>query len=292
MKSLKLIVLLGLITLLVGNVSSLWAINYEELAYHWSPLIYQDVDSKWETEIRDKPSNLDRDDSGIPENGIDDFITRFDFDGDFVGDNNWENLSEFEIKGLPAFIYYSVAETQTHWFVFYAIYHPRDWDDEWTEKINGKLQHENDLEGLMIAVRRDGTEFGSIQTVNTFAHNHWFNYPVSNSGIRIREGFDEDRAGQDRPRFVGGSHVVVYVQAEGHGIFADKIRSTTKFWQTADVFQPDIDYWERGFPNETGICYIVGSKAETAWPIIEGGRSIYDQLVSYELLDISELWLR
>ena len=55
-----------------------------------------------------------------------DYITNFDFDGDWKGDNNWNNLANKDFS-LKAFIYYSVAETTTHYFVHYAVFHPRDY---------------------------------------------------------------------------------------------------------------------------------------------------------------------
>ncbi len=50
-----------------------------------------------------------------------DFITAVDFDGDWVGNNNWENQPTGD---LSAHVYYSVVETETHWFLFYAIFPP------------------------------------------------------------------------------------------------------------------------------------------------------------------------
>src|ERR1700752_5349655 len=55
-----------------------------------------------------------------------DYITNFDFDGDWKGDNNWNNLANKDFS-LKASIYYSVAETTTHYFVHYAVFHPRDY---------------------------------------------------------------------------------------------------------------------------------------------------------------------
>ena len=45
-----------------------------------------------------------------------DYITRVDFDGDWRGDNNWNNAERYP---LPATVYYSVSETETHYFVHY-----------------------------------------------------------------------------------------------------------------------------------------------------------------------------
>ncbi|MEH1922732.1 nuclease A inhibitor family protein [Nostoc sp.] len=75
------------------------------LALYHAPIHYQDTDST-------KYSG--------------DYITRFDYDNDWRGTNNWDNLILFP---LSAHAYYSVAETCTHWFITYSFYHPQDWTD-------------------------------------------------------------------------------------------------------------------------------------------------------------------
>ena len=48
---------------------------------------------------------------------------RFDFDGDWHGDNNWDALEE---GSSQAYVYYAVVETATHWFLIYNVFHPRE----------------------------------------------------------------------------------------------------------------------------------------------------------------------
>lgn len=55
-----------------------------------------------------------------------DYITNFDFDGDWRGDNNWQNADDPRFP-LAAWVYFSVCETATHYFIHYAVFHPRDW---------------------------------------------------------------------------------------------------------------------------------------------------------------------
>src|SRR5678816_1978885 len=66
--------------------------NAREVAARFAPIFYQ--------ALGDKPRS--------------DYITNFDFDGDWRGDNNWENGGNESIP-LNAYIYYSVAETSTHY---------------------------------------------------------------------------------------------------------------------------------------------------------------------------------
>ena len=55
-----------------------------------------------------------------------DYITRFDFDGDWRGDNNWANAADTQYP-LTATVYFNVSESPTHYFIHYAAFHPRDY---------------------------------------------------------------------------------------------------------------------------------------------------------------------
>ncbi len=62
-----------------------WKDPYFDLVAHWAPVIYQDTDSTYYKG---------------------DYITRFDFDDDWVGNNNWENLDNYDL--IWAYVYYAV----------------------------------------------------------------------------------------------------------------------------------------------------------------------------------------
>ena len=104
--------------------------NDFHLAYFHGPIHYQDTDSS---------------------NYRADYITRFDYDGNMIALDNWDNLTKFP---LPAHAYYSVVETCTHWFIAYGFFHPRDWTDS-----NFDQEHGNDMEGLLNIIRKDGTAY-------------------------------------------------------------------------------------------------------------------------------------
>ncbi len=55
-----------------------------------------------------------------------DYVTNFDFDGDWRGDNNWTHADDPRFP-LRAYVYYAVSETATHYFIHYALFHPRDY---------------------------------------------------------------------------------------------------------------------------------------------------------------------
>ena len=68
---------------------------------HWAPVIYQDTDSS---------------------SPVADYLTRFDYDGNWRADDNWDNLQNAN-SFLGASVYYWVVETDSHWFVEYALFH-------------------------------------------------------------------------------------------------------------------------------------------------------------------------
>ncbi|HEY2017171.1 MAG TPA: hypothetical protein VGH38_26885, partial [Bryobacteraceae bacterium] len=70
-----------------------------------------------------------------------DFLARFDFDGNWRGDDNWEST---HTGSSQAYVYYTAMETATHWFLMYNFFHPRDY----AERRFAGTCHENDNEGL------------------------------------------------------------------------------------------------------------------------------------------------
>ena len=73
--------------------------QYRGLAEYWAPTIYQDVNETYLTRA--------------------DIPTRFDYDGDWRGDNNWENLENYPQNPSA---YFSVRETLTHYFIEHDFY--------------------------------------------------------------------------------------------------------------------------------------------------------------------------
>jgi hypothetical protein len=132
---------------------------------------------------------------------VGDIPTRYNFDGDFYADNNWENLVKFEIK---PFVYYEVLETKTHFFITYGFYRPRDFSNYFF--CFKTFCHENDLEGSQIAVRKEG-EFGKIELVSALAH-----IKVSQSTKPYTYlGNSKHKGGLDQ-------RVVLRIESGGHGI--------------------------------------------------------------------------
>ncbi len=160
--------------------------SHQELALHYAPVIHQGVASDQ------------------------DFITAVDFDGDWVGNNNWENQPTGD---LSAHVYYSVVETETHWFLLYALFHPRDYTSDPCEESDGC--HENDMESVQVVVAKDGTPFGHLQVIETLAHSHIYLYTSDQSvGGNFLKVKGAVRLEGERP--------VVYVETYGHGTYAQR----------------------------------------------------------------------
>ncbi len=159
-----------------------------------------------------------------------DFITSFDFDGDWKGDNNWVNLDNRSYP-LRAYVYFSVAETATHYFVHYAMFHPRDYKGGLANSaliqvlINeglrraGKdptggladdlsLSHENDFEGCLVVAEKQGGDLSKavVRFVETMAHNRYLRYCPR-----------EDRAGVCESIEMKDQRPLIFVEPKGHG---------------------------------------------------------------------------
>ena len=169
----------------------------------------------------------------LGENKRADYITNFDFDGDWRGDNNWAHADDRHFQ-LKAYVYYSVVETETHYFIHYALFHTRDYKGGERKgtilseliregaKRAGKydptgiaeesaLAHENDMEGCLVAVAKEGNDLNRARVVfsETLRHNTFAKYIPGEASARASE---ELRLVDGRPLF--------YIQPKGHGIEA------------------------------------------------------------------------
>ncbi len=202
-----------------------------DLAYRYAPIHYQDTDS---TNYRA------------------DYITRFDYDGNMIATDNWENLTRFP---LAAHAYYSVVETCTHWFIAYGFFHPRDWTDSSFDQ-----EHENDMEGQLTIVRKDGTPYGRLEGMVTVFHNDFYSFVPA--GSQLQNGHENIDGTLTLQQHDGAWHPLTVQQAKGHGLKA--------FPFTSDF---------HGKPNEDGIIYFPSrSRAE----IPQSGN---DRQVDYMLID-------
>lgn len=170
--------------------------GHAEVAQRWAPIHYQDVDQTGTNAL----------------GGRSDYIAAYDFDGDLNGRNNWDNTGSHR---LAATAYYSVLETSSHWFVTYMFFHPRDWSDSIFD-----TEHENDAEGVMMAVQKDGSEFGTLRGAVTVAHTDFYSYtPAGSTWGAGAESVDGTLQLATSPHD-GLAHPVTAQEAKGHGLKA------------------------------------------------------------------------
>lgn len=209
---------------------------YRDLAEHYAPFIAQET---W----FDPRS---------------DFLRRFDFDGDWNGGNNWENAWQ---GSSQAYVYYTAMETATHWFLIYNFFHARDYSDNC---VAGTC-HENDNEGIILTIAKDGSPYGRLEVMETLAHNNVYSFVADR---RIRNGV-HDIDGEIELH--EGSHPVIFIESGGHGIYGSQC-----------VYSRYV-YREDRFTAGTGVTYVYEGRARRP-------RHANDRRVGYELLPIYTHW--
>lgn len=211
-----------------------------DLAYFHAPVHYQDID----------PTGS----HGL--NGKADYITAYDFDGDFNAKNNWNNIGEKDIKA-KAVSYYSVVETPTHYFIIYAFFHPRDWTDIFF--LYYFDEHENDLEGILTVIKKDDSKYGKALGIVTIFHSDFYSYKSNNSGLTSgNESIDGVLTTENHN---GIKRFKTSAEAKGHGI---KAYSDQK-------------------PGGNDYVIYYPSKGNSDYP-----SDIFDRYVSYKLINIFE----
>jgi len=209
-----------------------------EIAYQFAPIFCQKVHEK---------------------NPRGDFISRIDFRKqgklEDVKDNfkyvnapyeNEEDLREaIENNGpfdyeLKPYVYYSVVESPTHYFIIYAFYHPQDWYDGFIPLRKHFDEHPNDMEGCLVVVSKARPEKERrVEAVITVWHDDYCSFAswVDNEGkalypddiftitdVKSQENIDgnlhpmwhKDEKGEDFIRFR------LYSASGGHAVRADK----------------------------------------------------------------------
>ncbi|BFU96679.1 MAG: hypothetical protein NTNFB02_34010 [Nitrospira sp.] len=212
-----------------------------DLAFHHAPIHYQDTDSS---------------------NYRADYITNFDYDRNMIATDNWEHLAAFP---LAAHAYYSVVETCTHWYIVYGFFHPRDWTDSAADQ-----EHENDMEGLLLIVRKDRTPYGKLEGMITVYHLDFFSFTPP--GSPLQNGHENIDGTITMQQYEGVWRPLTVQQAKGHGLKA--------FPYTSDF---------HGKANEDGIIYF---PSRTRAEIPTSGN---DRHVDYMLLEFfgpGGLWPR
>jgi hypothetical protein len=231
-----------------------------------------------------------------------DYITNFDFDGDWNGDNNWVNAGQ-KTAVLRAYVYYSVIETPTHYFVHYAFFHPRDYkgglgkstlvDALIKEGIRraGKdptgladdvaLSHENDLEGCLIVAEKRGDFLRQavVQYVETMSHNRYLKYrsPAGQGTVGELIQMQEQQP-------------LLFAEPKGHGVsnylgtreqLKKSVNGTLVYHYTGEAADPEK---RRG----DSIGYDLIAMQETLWQRAQTGESeTFAEVIDYQTMKIS-----
>jgi Zn-dependent protease with chaperone function len=216
-----------------------------------------------------------------------DYITNFDFDGDWRGDNNWNNAADQRFA-LKAYIYYSVFETRTHFLIHYAAFHPRDYKggeargallsqsmrlgvalggqyDPTGRSSELVMAHENDLEGALVVAEKDGEDPAKarLTIVETLAHNNYLKYTPPGSSV----------AGE--PLQVDGVRPHLFIEPKGHGIEAWRNNP----YQTAQATSGFRMYTFAGIAEDplagdkSSIGYDLLPVFDTLWPHARSGKN-------------------
>ena len=221
-----------------------------------------------------------------------DYITRFDFDGDWRGDNNWDNAADERVP-LSASIYYAVSETRTHFFAIYAAFHPRDYKggnergailsevirdaarrvgdfDPTGLAQDAVLAHENDLEGALVVAQKQGPDprAARVVRVETLAHNEFLKYAPMGDGPRGVEQVT-----------LRGQSAELFIEPKGHGIEAyrgDREQESAengfviyRYGGRAD--EPGVGRVVAGAGRRESVAYELVSLYDTVWARAQGG---------------------
>ncbi len=118
--------------------------SYDQLAEYYAPVIYQEIFTD-------------------PSYAVFDRITSVDFDNNIDPTDNIQNAQNSNGE-LPAAIYYNVIESETHFFIYYFVYHT------WTNE-GGLTPYSNEFDGIMVVVYKDGSTYGNFTALEVMSNN-------------------------------------------------------------------------------------------------------------------------
>lgn len=228
-------------------------VDYFDLAMHYAPVIHQGAVSEQ------------------------DFITRVDYDGDWIGNNNWDN---FPTGDLRAYVYYSVRETETHYYIQYALFHARDTSLFDCDKIPDC--HENDLEAAQLMIRKDETTYGRLLAFETIAHRQMYLYSADQS---VQSGTLTALL----PEPLENGRIALLVEPYGHGIRSHQVLQLPS--SSMITYLPAYEAQLPVLPmkgESTWVNYALLSTADTLWihRAASGDGLLYDQNFSYNGCEI------
>ncbi len=212
--------------------------------------------------------------------GRQDLPAPLDFDGNLDGEDNWEALPHFELVPTAS---YAVLETETHWFLTWHLFHPRDWT---LIDLGLHLTHEGDGENLQVVVEK-----ASGQVVLLFTQAHYSGTACARPDAGFGDGSAALRGelllvndhGLPDPQ---GTHAAVYVQSGGHGIYSARDRCSgaeiardggARFDGHGVVLRParlGEAVVEPALDAATPVPYQLESTTSKLWPLLASGELV------------------
>ncbi|NLS93660.1 MAG: cadherin-like domain-containing protein [Planctomycetaceae bacterium] len=277
----------------------LWANGQEfreQLAYRWAPIHFQNTGWTGHQPLRNAAGAI----QFGPESPIRELIVALDFDKNWTtndlgtnGSDKGDSRTTAKLTQYPldAYVYYSVSETKTHWFLLYAFYHPID-----HQNYVGFGGHWHDFEGVMFVVRKDPNDtYGILEGCITQYHGEFLPYTPPDSALNKSDGvlssllFPRNSDGEGD----GEYHPMTHQQKIGHGV---KAWPYNLGYPNAYSWSVGVDHFgqidenpERPFGvfDDGGIVYYPSlSKAEE--PADFNDRCVYYKLV--DILEPNGLW--
>ncbi|MBI2889376.1 MAG: hypothetical protein HYY13_01175 [Nitrospirae bacterium] len=214
-----------------------------DVVRYFAPVWYQDVDFG--------PNGVD---------GKADVITNVDYDTELRHNNNWNNLGTYQVY---SYLYGALVATDTHYFLSFSHYHPRDWEYICTGLFTEC--HEGDMESIRIIVKRDTTGYGKVILVATGAHGEKYFWSNPGDGVSKKK---EDLNGKIDYESDSGSiadafdathaHTRIYSQERGHGPIACRANENEPLFGWFGFFEGvrcQGKSGEKGFHQGNGIIY-------------------------------------
>ena len=191
-----------------------------------------------------------------------DYFGRVNYDGDFNASNNAENLHG---RTLSGYVYQSKVVTATHYYLGYYLFFPLVWTPDGLGSF--VYSYENVMKGILLVVRRDGTDFGTLELMETTTLNNVLQYNEQNVALSGRDTLE------GTVRFdTTGHHPIVYVSSRSHNLYGNENNAA------------NVGLWdENGFPDGRGIIYNYYNLAGVP-------ENISDEDVSYTFEDLSDLF--
>lgn len=256
----------------------------DRIAAHFAPVIFQETD---------------------PQCYLCDYMTKFNFDGNYQAKDNWNNLGNLDT--VPAYVYYSLSETESHYFIGYYFFHPRDWGIEQGPIDVPLSHHENDLEGVLVVVEKNPlVGYGLVIGMEAQAHDQQYQFSVCTDWNRdgvLEQNMNDTPGGEDvdgcvrlyssatkvlcnsetgrgcleeqaqqldLPGSETGIHPAVAIQADGHGASACPLRGSR------NPLGMDCENPQRG----AGIIYYYAGHADSP----DGGDGMFSRKYRYDLI--------